>query len=45
MGVGGDEVFGEFEGYLFDGRYVVGILHNRTFILIAFLCMIVRDKI
>ena len=27
---GGDDILGEFERYLFDGRYVVDRLHNRT---------------
>ena len=30
VGDGGDGVLGEFERYLFYGRYVVSRLHNRT---------------
>ena len=30
VGDGGDGVLGEFKRYLFDGRYVVDRLHNRT---------------
>ena len=40
----GDGVLGEFEGYLFYGRYVVGILHNRTLYTIAMYQDILSDK-